>query len=71
MLEQRTQDLKDWVSKSNLFTFAMLDGIVGCRIRIFGYKEFFVLLASLISYTRHIHAVGGTYNIIFNAISGS
>ena len=36
-------DLKDWVSKSNLFTFAMLDGILGWGIRIFGYKQFFVL----------------------------
>lgn len=36
-------DLKDWVDRSNLFTFAVLDGSFGWGIRIFGFKRFFAL----------------------------
>ena len=36
-------DLKDWVEKSNLFTFAMLDGPIGWGTKIYGYSEFLIL----------------------------
>lgn len=36
-------DLNDWVEKSNLFTMAMLDGVIGWGTKIFGYTEFLIL----------------------------
>lgn len=36
-------DLKEWVEQSGLFTFAVLDGVMGWGIRMFGYKDFLIL----------------------------
>lgn len=35
--------LKAWVDQSSLFTFAVIDGLLGWGIRVFGYKDFLLL----------------------------
>lgn len=33
-------NLKDWVNQSSLFSFAVIDGLLGWGNRVFGYKDF-------------------------------
>ncbi|ACV63566.1 hypothetical protein Dtox_2801 [Desulfofarcimen acetoxidans DSM 771] len=37
-------DLKDWVYKTNIFTFAVIDGVFDWGIKLFGFNKFITLL---------------------------